>query len=635
MKPSRNSYYVPTSPLFPANAMVQAGSLFRGVTSNCASLRLAGLLTLSALTLFGSYSAQAAVRTWNGGGNGTDWTTGNGSNQRNNWSGVQFLTGDDAVFGGATGLGPTIGGTSLSVGKITFNNTSGAFTIGGTATLTINAGIQNDDNSLQSFAVSAITLGGSQTWAAGTVAGGGLAFSGATLNLGNDQTLTIDGSNNTSISNAISGTGTSGILKTGLGTLTLSGATSYTGLTTINGGSLALGANDRFDNGATVVVAGGILDTTASNRTDTLSVFNMSSGSLNGGGTITATTYGLSGGTVTGNLGAGTMNVTTGTVNLNGTSGATVVNLNSGTLSLGASNRLADAAAVTANGGSLAIGNFNDTVGAVSLASGSITGTGGTLTGSGYAVQSGSVSAILGGAGVALTKTTSGIVTLSSANTYTGNTIIKAGTLKLDGSGNVASTNIVVGDTGSIGAILDATTKTGGLIVASGKSIGGVGTIQGSTTIQGIIAPGNSAGILNNLGDIDLQSGSTFQMEIGGLAVGTGYDQLNVTGTVTLAGLLNVTMTSGYNPNSGDLFFLIANDESEAIAGKFSNANVDDTTVVRLGGRDWLISYKADLGTGAFATLTGNDVALMAVPEPNAALIGGIGVLLLLRRRRA
>jgi autotransporter-associated beta strand protein len=574
------------------------------------------------------------VRTWNGAGNGADWSTSNGSQQRGNWGGTQFLTNDDAVFGGATGLGPTIGTTSLAAGSITFNNTSGAFTIGGTATLTINGGILNNDNSLQNFGVSTITLGGSQTWNAGTSAGGGLAFSGTTLNLGNNQTLTIDGSNNTSITNAINGTGTSGILKTGSGTLTLSGATNYSGLTTINGGTLALGANDRFANGATVVVAGGILDTTASNWTDTVGVLNMSSGSLNGGGTITAATYGLGGGTVNANLGAGTINVTSGTTNLIGASAATVLNLNSGTLSLGASNRLADAAAVTANGGTFAIGNFSDTVGAVSLASGSISGAGGTLTGSSYAVQSGSISAILGGSGVSLTKTTTNTATLSRANSYTGDTIIKAGTLKLDGSGNVASTNIIVGDTGSTGAILDATAKTGGFIVASGKTVGGIGTIQGSTTIQGILAPGNSTGILNNLGDIELEITSTFQMEIGGTVAGTGYDQLNVTGSVTLAGLLAVN-TGLYNPNSGDLFFLIKNDGVDAINGRFSNADADDTTVVTLDGRAWLISYTANFENVIPTFTGGNDVALMAVPEPHAALIGGIGVLFLLRRRRA
>ena len=66
-----------------------------------------------------------------------------------------------------------------------------------------------------------------------------------------------------------------------------------------------------------------------------------------------------------------------------------------------------------------------------------ITGTGGVLTGSSYAVESGTISAILGGSG-ALTKTTTGTVTLSAANTYTGLTTVSAGTLAVGSSGSLA-----------------------------------------------------------------------------------------------------------------------------------------------------------------------------------------------------
>jgi autotransporter-associated beta strand protein len=406
-------------------------------------------ISLSAITLLGSQSAQAAIRTWDGGGDGSTWSTSNGSGPRRNWDGeTAFNSGDDAIFAGTVGLSPSIGGTSLAAGNITFNNTSGNFTIGGTATLTVNGGIVNNDNGLQTFSVSTITLGASQTWNAGNVTNGRLAFSGTTLNLGASQTLTIAGDNNTSISNTINGTGTSGILKTGSGTLTQSG-----------------------------------------------------------------------------------------------------------------------------------IGN------------------------------------------------------------YTGTTTIKAGTLKLDGLGSIASTNIIVGDAGSIGAILDATTKTGNFTVASGQTVRGIGTIQGSTTIQlnGTIAPGNSdAGILNNLGNIALQAGSNLAIELGGTAPGIGgYDQLNVTGSATLGGLLAVSTIGGFNPTFGSLFFVLANDSNDAISGVFSNASVDGNTYT-LGGQQYQISYFGNHTGGGAGTFTGgNDVALRAIPEPNAALIGGIGVLFLLRRRRS
>ncbi len=251
-----------------------------------------------------------------------------------------------------------------------------------------------------------------------------------------------------------------------------------------------------------------------------------------------------------------------------------------------------------------------------------------------------SVGGVISGSGFGITKTGSNTLTLNVSNSYTGATTIKAGTLKLDGAGSIASSAIVVGDALSIGAILDATTKTGNFAVANGRTISGIGTIQGTTTIQlgGLIAPGNtSAGTLSNLGNISLDSGSTFQVDINGINAGTNYDQLNVTGassTASLAGLLSIT--TGFTPTNGSLFFVIDNDGPNAISGAFSNAPINGSTYT-FGSQQYAISYFAKYDTvNAIYTFTGgNDVALMAVPEPAAGLLGSIGVLLLLRRRRS
>jgi fibronectin-binding autotransporter adhesin len=271
--------------------------------------------------------------------------------------------------------------------------------------------------------------------------------------------------------------GTGGVTKTGPGTLKL-GYTTFSGPLTvqagklaqwetissptvnISGGTLELQQANRLAAGATVTVSGGTLAI----RGETVSTFNMSGGSLTGGNTrtLTAGTYNLSGGTIGANLGAGTLN-SSGNVTLPSTVtvGATVVNVTAGTLSLGSSNRLADAATVTVSGGELAMYGNSDTVTSVILTSGSITGSGvltGTTT---HDMRDGSVNARLGGS-VGLTKSTAGTVTLSGANTYTGATNVNAGTLIINGS----------------------TSATSLVTVADGAAIGGNGTINGSVNID-------------------------------------------------------------------------------------------------------------------------------------------------------
>jgi len=95
----------------------------------------------------------------------------------------------------------------------------------------------------------------------------------------------------------------------------------------------------------------------------------------------------------------------------------------------------ADAAASTLSisAGTLNIQTFAVAVtGAVQITgTGTISGSTGVLTGGSYDVQSGTISAILGGTGIALTKTTSGTVVLSGANTFTGGVTLSAGTLDL------------------------------------------------------------------------------------------------------------------------------------------------------------------------------------------------------------
>lgn len=218
---------------------------------------LAVCLTVGLTVMYLSPTAQAGVYIWDGGAsNTTNWATESGKN----WNTKTTPPSDgtaDLQFAGSTRTSPNME-INYNINSITFNSGASPFTLGNSAgaVLTIQGGgIANADDSIQTTNISAIVLGASQSWNAGTVAGGSLVFGGATLNLGTSHTLTVAGSNNTSIANAISGS-SSGILKTGNGTLTLTGANTFTGTTVIaaSGGTLTAGAVNALQNTSAITV---------------------------------------------------------------------------------------------------------------------------------------------------------------------------------------------------------------------------------------------------------------------------------------------------------------------------------------------------------------------------------------------
>lgn len=148
------------------------------------------------------------------------------------------------------------------------------------------------------------------------------------------------------------------------------------------------------------------------------------------------------------------------------------------------------------------------------LSAGSIAGTGSYILGAntltvGSNNLSTTVSGVISGTG-SLVKTGTGTLTLINTNTYTGATIVNAGSLVVNGS--IASSNVTVN---------------------AGATLGGNGTI-GVTTITsgGTLAPGNSIGTLNVTGNLTFGSGAFYRVEVSPSAA----DRTNVTGVATLTG---------------------------------------------------------------------------------------------------
>ena len=131
-----------------------------------------------------------------------------------------------------------------------------------------------------------------------------------------------------------------------------------------------------------------------------------------------------------------------------------------------------------------------------------------------------SFSGAIGGTG-GLWKNGTGTLTLTGANTYTGNTNVEAGKLVVNGS--LASSVRIL--------------KNG--------TLGGTVTIAGNLTNLGILAPGNSPGTVTINGNY-IEAG-TLDIEVWGLTAGTQHDQVIASGTATFqtGSTLKVTKTGG------------------------------------------------------------------------------------------
>jgi autotransporter-associated beta strand protein len=320
-----------------------------------------------------------------------------------------------------------------------------------TSAVTVNDGNTGANNTALLIGTSGVTVardvtvanaGTGTTTLGGNIASGTGDFTGnitlnKATNLEADGTATI-----TFRTGAVGGAGN--ITKVGTGTVTLSGANTYTGSTTVSAGTLlangssSLGAsagNVSVSSGGTLALAGGAA-ITAGSPTNTVTISKTGTLDLNGSGAAGAT----------------------GALQAAGSTGQTSQWLGNTTLSGNATISAADNLLILGNGTTYA-NTINLSGNTLTFNTTSATGvTPVYLTAPTYTLDATNilVNAQISGTG-GIVKTGAGTVSLFSfpSNTYTGSTVVTGGKLIVDGAGNapvISSTSVTVGNAVSPGA---------------------------------------------------------------------------------------------------------------------------------------------------------------------------------------
>ncbi len=573
---------------------------------------------------------------------------------------------------GAGGPGGTITGAITNNANLAFNCTN---------PLTISSAISGT-GTVNQIGTGTVMLTGTNTYSGVTTISSGtlqIGNYGTTGTLGsgaviNNAALSFTRKDNTTVANAISGTGT--VKQLGSGVTILTGNNTYTGATVINGGTLQVG-----NGGTTGTLGSGAVNMAnysklAFNRSDTITVANTIGG-------IGITVY---------QNGTGTLFLTGANTYSSITNYSSVTYLNSGTLKLGNQNAL-QYSELSLSGGTLV---FDSSVAGKAFNTGGLSGSGNIVlennaaTPAAVALSVANIynsttyyGGILSGAG-SLNKTDQGTLWLSGANTYTGGTSVSNGTLVIGAGGELGTGAVNISSTGTLSfrdsnahTIADTISGTGvvsqngtgaltltaantcatnlssGTVFINGNSgwvsitpsasttvLAGAGTIGGSTLFinqqagkYAELRPGataNSIGTLTFSSSLDLTNATSTIMDISGASA----DQIVTKGALTYGGALTINFNSSLTNGSTIDLFAIKGVQS----GNFTAVSFIGTYIASMTNTAGVWSTSVNGQSFTFTQSTGDLVVTSAVPEPSTyAALAGIIALghAYYRRRRA
>ncbi len=441
-----------------------------------------------------------------------------------------------------TGTSTYAGGTTISAGTVQLSGSNGRLPNGGNVNITSGAFLDLN----------------TQSQTLGTLTGPGTVNSLA----GGTPTLTV-ANNNATFSQDTVVTGPVNYTKAGTGTVTLTAANTYTGSTTITGGTLQLGAGVTLP--ATTIL--------------TVGATSAATFDLNGNNQALTGFAAAAGGTSKLVTNTAPNSAVTLTVN------ATATGTYAGNLTDG--NVTSTLALVKASTGNLILtGGTNTYTGGTTVSGGTLTGNTASLQGAitnNAAVvfdqsANGTYAGAMTGSGT-LTKQNAGVLTLTGANAYTGGTTVTAGTL-------LGTTDSLKGNiTNNAALVFDQTAN---------------GTYAGNLA-------GNGTVTKQNTGTVTLTGTNTYT---GTLVAAGGTLQVGSATAIPAGSTLTVGATGGSTPATFDV-----NGNSVTVAALNSGTTTGLKTLLNNGASPATLTVNATSVASTFAGSLQNGAGVLGLTK--------------------